>query len=38
MQVLQEKKLKGQLVVREELHGKSAKTTAKAEKVNSYSL
>lgn len=32
-QVLQDKKLKGQLTVREELYGKSAKAAVKAEKV-----
>ena len=33
LQALQDKKLKGQLVIREELYGKSAKAAAKAEKV-----
>lgn len=33
LQVLKDKKLKGQLAVREELYGKSAKAAAKAEKV-----
>lgn len=37
-QVLQDKKLKGQLSVREDLYGKSAKAAAKAEKVNSCSM
>lgn len=32
-QMLQDKKLKGQLAVREELYGKSAQAAAKAEKV-----
>ncbi|KAK3032816.1 hypothetical protein RJ639_035422 [Escallonia herrerae] len=32
LEVIQDKKLKGQLAVREELYGKSAKTAAKAEK------
>lgn len=35
MQVLKDKKLKGQLSVREDLYGKSAKAAAKVEKVNS---
>ena len=34
LQVLQDKKLRGQLTVREDLYGKSAKAAAKAEKVN----
>lgn len=34
-QVLKDKKLKGQLAVREDLYGKSAKAAAKVEKVNS---
>lgn len=33
LQVLQDKKLKGQLAFREELQGQSAKTAAKAQKV-----
>ena len=33
-QALNDKKLKGQLAVRENLYGKSAKAAAKAEKVN----
>lgn len=33
MQGLQDKKLKGQLAIREELYGKSAKAAAKIEKV-----
>lgn len=33
-QALQDKKLKGQLAIREDLYGKSAKAAAKAEKVN----
>lgn len=33
LQTLQDKKLKGQLAVREELYGKSAKAAAKIEKV-----
>lgn len=38
MQTLQDKKLRGQLAVREELYGKSAKASAKIEKVISVSL
>lgn len=38
MQTLQDKKLRGQLAVREELYGKSAKDSAKIEKVISVSL
>lgn len=34
LQVLKDKKLKGQLSVREELYGISAKAAAKAEEVN----
>ena len=34
LQVLKDKKLKGQLSVREELYGVSAKAAVKAEKVN----
>lgn len=34
--VLQDKKLKGQLAVREKLYGQSAKAAAKAEKVPSF--
>lgn len=34
LQALQDKKLKGQLTVREELYGKSAQAAAKTEKVN----
>lgn len=34
MQILRDKKLKGQLAVREDLYGKSAKAAAKIEKVN----
>lgn len=34
LQVLRDKKLKGQLAVKEELYGKSAKAAAKVEKVN----
>ena len=33
IQILQDRKLKGQLAVREELYGKSAKAAAKIEKV-----
>jgi len=34
LQGLKDKKLKGQLAVKEDLYGKSAKAAAKAEKVN----